>query len=140
MDRTMVNLRGDQPLDIGDVIARSGVPASTLHVWEQHGLLDPVGRSGLRRQYAPDVLDTIAVIVVSQRSGFTLAEIRELLAPSAFDGGKHRLVAKLVELRRRRDELDRAIDGLEHAVSCPQPSPLDCDRFRELIAEVLPVE
>lgn len=126
-------------LDIGEVIALSGVPASTLHVWERHGLLRPIGRSGLRRQYEASVLDIIALIVVGQRSGFSLAEIAGLLAPGAFAEGKVQLLSKLDELRQRRSELDRAILGLEHALACPEPSPLDCAHFKDKISGVLPI-
>ncbi|MEO1060159.1 MAG: MerR family transcriptional regulator [Actinomycetota bacterium] len=125
-------------LDIAEVAAASGVPPSTLHVWERHGLVEPVGRAGLRRQYDDDVLDTIAVIVVCQDSGFTLTEIAELLAPDAFVGGKQLLEAKLDQLRRRRAELDAAITGLEHALACPSPHPLDCPDFCGLLEGVLP--
>ena len=125
-------------LDIGEVTAASGVAPSTLHVWERHGLIEPVARSGLRRQYADDVLDTIAVIVVCQDSGFTLAEIAELLAPDAFVNGKPLLEQKLDQLRRRRVELDAAISGLEHAIACPHPHPMECPDFCGLLAGVLP--
>jgi DNA-binding transcriptional MerR regulator len=127
-------------LDIGTVVERSGVPTTTLHVWEREGLLEPVGRAGLRRQYAADVLERIALIVVSQRCGFTLAEIRDLLAPDAFDEGKGRLEAKLEELRERRRELDAAIVGLEHALACTYPVPTECPRFVAGLAAVLPVD
>ncbi len=36
-------------LDIGEVVKRSGVPASTLRYYEQLGLLQALGRRGLRR-------------------------------------------------------------------------------------------
>lgn len=132
-------MSAEDQLDVGEVIALSGVPASTLHLWERRGLLVSTGRNGLRRQYDASVLDTIAVIVVAQRCGFTLAEIAELLAPDAFATGKARLVGKLDELRQRRGELDRAISGLEHALECPEPSPLDCLHFKNKITDVLPV-
>ena len=129
----------DEFIDIGDVIARSGLPASTLHLWERRGLIVPVGREGLRRQYAVDILDVLATIVVCQRAGFSLTEIGELLAPGAFAEGKASLEKKLAELRRRRRELDLAIRGVEHALSCPEPSPLECSGFRSKLPEVLPV-
>ncbi len=125
-------------LDIAEVTEASGVPASTLHVWERRGLIEPVGRSGLRRQYADDVLDTIAVIVLCQDSGFTLAEIAQLLAPDAFVDGKALLEAKLDQLRRHRAELDAAITGLEHSLACPHPHPLECPDFCGLLDGVLP--
>lgn len=129
----------DQVLDIGEVIEATGVPATTLHVWEQRRLLAPVGRAGLRRQYDPDVIERIAVIVVCQRSGFTLTEIGALLAPGAFDAGKSQLEGKLLELRQRRADLDKAIDGIEHALACQHPSPLECPSFRNRLAGILPV-
>lgn len=138
MDRAAVAVTPGEPLDIGEVVERSGVPVTTLHVWERRGLVEPVGRVGLRRQYAADVLDRIAVIVVCQRSGFSLGEIDVLLRPDAFDEGKEPLVTKLGELRRRRAELDAAIESLEHAIDCPHGHPLDCPTFREGLALVLP--
>lgn len=126
-------------LDIGEVVARSGLPVSTLHLWERRGLIASSGRKGLRRQYGEGVIDTLAVIVVSQRAGFTLNEIVELMAPDAFDNGKARLEAKLDDLRARRMEIDAAIDGLEHALACPEKSPLDCDGFKANLVGVLPV-
>ena len=130
----------DSPLDIGDVVRLTGIPVTTLHVWERRGLIEPVGRCGLRRQYRSDVLRRIAVIVVCQRSGFTLVDIATLLAPGAFDDGKDLLEAKLAELRQRRRDLDQAIDGIEHALSCEHPSPLDCPGFHRELNGVLPVD
>lgn len=126
-------------LDIGEVIAVSGLPASTLHVWEKHGLLTPVGRTASRRQYDPDVIDRIAIIVTLQRSGFTLDEIGDLLSPDAFAHGKGALQVKLDALLDQRSELNRAIEGLEHAMACPALSRLQCDGFRLHLDGVLPV-
>jgi len=127
-------------LDIGEVTAASGLPASTLHVWEKRGLLQPVGREATRRQYDPSVLGRIAMIVTMQRSGFTLSEISELLAPDAFAQGKGVLQDKLDALLDQRKELDRAIEGIEHAIACPAPSPLECDGFHRHLDGVLPVK
>ncbi len=126
-------------LDIGEVVKRSGVPVSTLHVWEKAGLITPVGRNGLRRQYGDDILERVAVIVVCQRAGFTLDEIAGLLAPGAFTEGKAQIEGKLEELRSRQHQLAEAIDGLEHALACPEPSPLECDGFRRKLGGVLPI-
>lgn len=128
------------PLDIGDVVHRSGLPPSTLHVWEKHGLITPTGRAGLRRQYAPDILERIAVIVLFQRGGFSLAEISDLLLPDTLAAGKDHFARKLNELRHRQHELATAISGLEHALSCPEPSPIECPNFRSMLSNVLPVE
>ena len=127
-------------LDIGEVIEASGVPASTLHVWERAGLIKPVQRNGLRRQFDLDVLARISLIVVSKRAGFSLGEIGELFAPGAFDDGKELLESKLTELRLRRAQLDAAINGLEHAIACPASSPFACKQFQSTLPDVLPVD
>jgi DNA-binding transcriptional MerR regulator len=51
-------------LDIGEVVRRTGVPASTLRFYEEKGLLAASGRHGLRRQYDEGVLDRLALIAV----------------------------------------------------------------------------
>ncbi len=126
-------------LDIGEVIEASGVKASTLHVWEKAGLIDVAQRNGLRRQYEPEVMTRIAVIVVAKRAGFSLDEIGDLFTPGIFDEGKTLLTSKLDELRQRRDELDAAINGLEHAIACPASSPFACEGFQSTLPDVLPV-
>lgn len=86
------------------------------------------------------MFDTLATIVVSQRCGFTLAEIGELLAPDAFAEGKDKLQTKLNELRDQRHRLDLAITGLEHALECTYPVPRECPGFSAILADVLPVD
>jgi DNA-binding transcriptional MerR regulator len=126
-------------LDIGEVVRLTGIPVSTLHVWERRGLIAPVARAGLRRQYGDDVVRRIAVIVVCRRAGFTLAEIGGVLEPDAFADGKQVLLRKFDELLERRRQLDLAIDGIRHAVTCPEPSPLACPAFIAELEAVLPV-
>jgi DNA-binding transcriptional MerR regulator len=126
-------------LDIAEVARRSGLSIGTLHTWERHGVIAPAARSGLRRQYEPEVLTTIALAVVGQRSGFTLAEIAELLrAGLRSDTFRVALAARLEQLRQRRAELDAAIVGLEHALTCEEPDPLCCPTFVAQLADVLP--
>ncbi len=130
----------EAPLDIGEVVKRTGIPTTTLHLWERRGLIRSIGRSGLRRQYGPDVIDTVAMIVIMQRSRFTLAEIAVLLGDDAFATDKQILVDKLAALKDLQADIVRAIDGLEHALACPEPSPLTCPGFRAHLDGVLPVD
>lgn len=62
-------------LDIGEVVKRSGVPASTLRYYEQLGLLQALGRRGLRRQYDAQVLERLALIGLGQAAGLSLQQI-----------------------------------------------------------------
>ncbi|MEX2620821.1 MAG: ABC transporter substrate-binding protein [Egibacteraceae bacterium] len=67
-------------LTIGEVAAIADVAASTLRYYERVGLLPPPGRQSGRRRYDPTVIQRLAVIDVAKRAGFTLDEIRDLLA------------------------------------------------------------
>ncbi len=130
-------------LDIGEVVIRSGIPVSTLHVWERYGLITPASRHGLRRQYGPEVLHVIALVVVCQQAGFALEEIRAVLQ----DGGpgedpsrlRNRLREKLAAVLAQRDRIDQTIAALQLAIECTHPSPLTCPVFEEHLEAVLPV-
>ncbi len=127
-------------IDIGDVVEQTGLPTTTLHLWERKGLISSTGRVGLRRQYPADVIDTIATIVLLQRSRFTLAEIGHLLADDAFDDGKQLLVDKLAALTQLQADVAIAIHGLQHALDCPKPSPFECAGFRAHLTGILPTD
>lgn len=127
------------PIDIGEVRSRTGLPASTLHFYERHGLIQSVDRAGLRRQYAPDTVERLAVIVLCQRGGFTLDEIADLLATGGEPAWKDLVGAKLTRLRAQIRSL-RAIErGLTHALACPSENVLRCEHFRSELEAVIPV-
>lgn len=121
-------------LDIGEVARRSGVPASTLRFYEEKGLIAPVGRFGLRRQFDVGVLERLALIALGRAAGFTLDEVAQMFVP----GGGPRIDRKL--LSAKADELDRTIcrltamrDGLRHAAVCPAPTHMECPTFRRIV-------
>lgn len=123
-------------LDIGEVVRRPGVPASTLRYYEEKGLLAASGRHGLRRQYDEGVVDRLALIAVGRAAGFSLDEIAGMFAPD----GTPRIDRVL--LTAKADELDATItrltalrDSLRHAAACPAPSHLACPTFRRILAE-----
>ena len=49
-------------MDISEVVKRSGLPPSTLRYYEERGLISPIGRHGLKRQFDPLVLDQLSMI------------------------------------------------------------------------------
>jgi DNA-binding transcriptional MerR regulator len=126
-------------IDIGEVVRRTGVPVSTLHLWERRGLIAPVSRAGLRRQYDGSVVRRIAVIVVCREAGFTLAEIATVLRLGCFADGTRLLLAKLEDITERRRRLDLAIEGIRHALACTEPSLLTCPGFGEHLDAALPL-
>nr|WP_217443392.1 helix-turn-helix domain-containing protein [Myxococcus sp. CA051A] len=121
-------------MDITEVARRSGVPASTLRFYEGKGLLASTGRRGLRRLFAPDVLERLALISLGRAAGFSLDDIAHMFAP---DGrlriDRPLLVAKAEELDRTIRELGIMRDGLRHAAVCPAPSHLECPTFRRIL-------
>lgn len=63
-----------RPLGIGELAARSGVPAATLRSWERRfGFLTPVRTSGGQRRYSDLDLDRVGRVVEARRRGLTLA-------------------------------------------------------------------
>ncbi len=66
---------------IGVLARRAGLRPSTLRYYEQEGLLQPASRSQSGyRLYAPEAIDTLRFIQRAQRLGFSLSDIRLLLA------------------------------------------------------------
>ena len=121
-------------MDIVEVAKRSGLPASTLRYYEERGLIRSSGRSGLRRVFAPGVLDRLAMIELGRAAGFSLEEIGGMFGPD----GRPRIDRGM--LARKADELDQVVrrlnamrDGLRHAAACPARNHMECPTFRRLM-------
>ena len=121
-------------LDIGEISRRTGIPPSTLRYYEEIGLIAPVGRHGLRRQYGPETLTQLSFILLGKTAGFSLREITGI-----FDR-RGRASLPRPALRRKADDLDRQIrrlatlrDTLRHVAECKAPSHLECPTFRRLL-------
>jgi len=74
-------------LTIGEVSARTGVPASTLRYYEEVGLLPPPERVNGQRRYRESTLRLLAMIRVAKQAKFSLVEIRELLGEQSTSRG-----------------------------------------------------
>ncbi|HEV7609976.1 MAG TPA: helix-turn-helix domain-containing protein [Steroidobacteraceae bacterium] len=121
-------------MDINEVAKRSGMPASALRFYEEKGLVNSVGRRGLRRLFDRSVLERLALIALGRSAGFSLDEIARMFAPDGRPKIDRRALAS------KADELDVTIrkmsamrDGLRHAAACPAPSHLECPTFRRLV-------
>lgn len=121
-------------MDITEVGRRSGLPASTLRFYEEKGLIASIGRQGLRRVFAPGVLERLSLIAVGRAAGFSLDEIRLMFAP---DGrpriDRQMLAAKAEELDRKIRKLTEMRDGLRHAATCPARNHMECPTFRRIL-------
>jgi len=121
-------------MDIAEVARRSGVPASTLRFYEEKGLIASVGRDGLRRRFAPTVLDQLSLIALGQAAGFSLGEIASMFSS---DG---RANIDRPSLKHKADEIDATIkrlqalsNGLRHAAVCPAINHSECPTFQRLL-------
>jgi MerR family transcriptional regulator, redox-sensitive transcriptional activator SoxR len=120
------------PLTIGELAARTGLPTSTLRYYDRIGLIPATSRSGGQRRYDPKVLQRVRALTLCQRSGFSLEEIRRLL-----DGGRPwQALArrKVEELQGRIAELEQTTALLRSALECGCRSPETCGRAAHLAA------
>ncbi len=121
-------------MDIAEVARRSGVPASTLRYYEEKGLIASVGRQGLRRVFAPAVLDQLALIALGQAAGFSLDDIGAMFSTEGKPNiNRQMLSAKADELDATIKRLKAMSHGLRHAAVCPAPSHAECPTFRRLL-------
>jgi len=121
-------------MDIAEVARRSGLAASTLRFYESKGLIVSTGRVGLRRSFAPAVLDRLALIALGRAAGLSLDEIGSMFGADGRPAIDRRLLAD------KADALDRTIarlqamsNGLRHAAACRAPSHLECPTFQRLL-------
>lgn len=118
----MAGLRPNDVLSIGQFARRTGIAVSALRYYEAEGLIAPMrAPSGQRRFFRADIR-RVSFIRIAQQFGYTLPQIRELMAglpegrtPNAADWKKisekfrETLDQRMETLRRLRDDLDGCI-------------------------------
>jgi DNA-binding transcriptional MerR regulator len=121
-------------MDISEVSKRSGLPASTLRYYEERGLIASVGRQGLRRRFAPEILEQLSLISLGQAAGFSLDEISLMFSADRRPNIDRKMLAS------KADQIDAVIsrmhamsDSLRHAANCPAPNHLECPSFQRLL-------
>ena len=122
-------------VDIREGVRRSGVPASTVRYDEQLGLLQVLGRRGLRRQYHEQVLERLALIGLGQSAGLSLQQIGAAMPQgTGLSLDRTALLAQADALQRQIRELQRAQDRLRRAAACPNAEDARrCASFRRLL-------
>jgi MerR family copper efflux transcriptional regulator len=127
-----------EALGIGQLAKRGGVGIDTVRYYERNGLLAPLTRlaSGYRR-YGDIELARLRFIRRAQGLGFTLKEIKQLLALSAqrdVERVKRSAQAKLLDVKSRIADLERVRDGLATLIAaCPgHGKAADCPILRAL--------
>lgn len=130
-------------LTIGTVAKRAGVAIDTIRYYEREGLLpEPLRRASGYRSYDETAVRRLRFIRRAKELGFTLEEIRDLLALSSNRSGGVKAVRKRAEQRlasidARIDELMRIRNGLQQLIeACPgHGDPQTCPILRALADE-----
>lgn len=98
-------------LSIGQIAERTGLAVSAIRFYEDQGLVHPDRNSGGQRRYERADIRRLSFVMIAQRLGFTLAEIRAQFA--ALPEGRTPTKADWSKISRRFGaELDARIAGL----------------------------
>lgn len=138
-----MNTQTGTPFTIGSVARRAGVAIDTIRYYEREGLMpEPLRRASGYRSYGEGAVVQLRFIRRAKELGFTLVEIRELLALSAdrqrgVKAVKQRAQKRLDAITARIAELTRVRDALAELVaSCPgHGKPEHCPILRALSDE-----
>jgi len=119
----MRGLPNNKPLNIGAIAKLAGVPLTTVRFYERANIVRPDGRTGANyRIYSRDAVARIRFTRRAQDLGFTLREVKELLALRSGGGSSCKKVratasAKITDIDARIRSLkriSRALARLAH--------------------------
>lgn len=118
----MTHLKPSDLLSIGEIARRTGLSVSAIRFYEEQRLIEPVRSGGNQRRFLRSDIRRLSFILIAQRLGLTLGEIRDELGklpqgrtPTARDWEaishaiRARLDERIAELTRTRDRLDGCI-------------------------------
>lgn len=109
-------------LSIGQIARRTGIAVSAIRFYEERGLVTPVRNAGGQRRFRRSDIRRLSFVLIAQRLGMSIAEIRDALAdlpkertPTQQDwtrisrGIRQNLDEQIAALTRMRDRLDGCI-------------------------------
>ena len=109
-------------LSIGKIAQRTGLAVSAIRYYEEQGLIHPWRNAGGQRKFQRADIRRLSFILIAQKFGFSLAEIRDLLGrlpggrtptPADWrglsDAFRVRLDDRIRVLETMRDKLDGCI-------------------------------
>lgn len=98
-------------LTIGQIAERTGLAVSAIRFYEDQGLVRPDRNAGGQRRFDRADIRRLSFVMIAQRLGFTLAEIRAEFA--ALPEGRTPTKADWTRISRHFSrELDARIEGL----------------------------
>jgi len=124
-------------LTVGQVAKRCGIKVSTLHFYENKGLIKSFRNQGNQRRYKKDILRRVSLIKAAQNVGISLNEIKQTLTtlpnnrtPTSEDWEK--LAAQWREgLNQRIAYLANLRDHLSGCIGCGCLSMKKCPLYNQ---------
>jgi len=114
---------------ISQLASAAGIPTTTLRYYERVGLIEPEARSaGNYRLYTDESLRKVKFVRAAQRIGFTLDDIKELLA--AEEGQVPRCCDVQPLLRERLDDVEQRLRDLRDVKRVLQSALRKCQLGR----------
>jgi DNA-binding transcriptional MerR regulator len=130
-------------MKIGELAERTGLAPSKIRFYEAQGLIAPVQRQANGyREYRPQSVQLLEIIVTAQAGGFSLDEIRHLLPTAGVEKwNREKLIATLkhkvaeIELLQRRLRQNKAklLEVIQYAEKPNQP----CGKHAEYVMKKL---
>lgn len=120
---------------VGRVAKRCGVNVSTLHFYEEKGLIRSWRNSGNQRRYKPDVIRRISVIKAAQKLGVTLEEINTALLQLPYNRTPTKKDWEMLSttwqsmLNQRIKKLEGLRDSLSSCIGCGCLSLKSCPLY-----------
>jgi MerR family transcriptional regulator, redox-sensitive transcriptional activator SoxR len=115
-------------LSIGEVASKAGVNVSAIRFYERRGLLPEPERVGGQRRYTADAIRRLGVISAAKQAGFSLEEIRVLLASADEGLPAHEQLRALAT--RKLPQVDALIERAEGMRAwLAAASECGCDSF-----------
>jgi len=111
-----------KPLTIGEVARQAGVGVETVRFYERQGLLEePQRRASGYRQYDEEAVAVLRFIRRAKELGFTLREIKGLLAlrldaSATRTDVRQQAKAKVADIEARIADLQRMRDALQNLI------------------------
>lgn len=129
----------EERIGIGALAERTGLSVSAIRYYETERLVSPTRNAGGHRRFLRGDVRRLSFVLIAQRLGFTIAEIRDALeelpegrTPTAEDWSRisrdfrRELDARIAALTRLRDRLDGCIGcGCLSLESCSLYNPGD---------------
>jgi len=113
---------------IGELSRAAGVNPSAIRYYEQEGLIPRADRRSGRRVFDERSLDQLIVVRMAQETGFSLAEVRQLVTEFGQSRWRRLAEQKLVELEALSGRLRVMSALLTKLLECECPSIEICGR------------